>query len=262
MSGLVRLGRGRLVGRGRLALALVVALVVVAAGCDSDPHPPPAPPWDPTASLVRQRLGQRDVPRPDDDDLRRRLLRHGSAGVDVRFGDWQGVNGTSSYLQLTAFREVAQRPHPPRRRQSPGSAQRHGPPLRRRQRQRPGRHLHARSEHDRDPPRRRHGLLLRHRRRRPGPRHGHVHLRLSWRLTAGWACRQRPRLSFRRQGLLCGARRPSPLVQAPHDCYRIRAPVRALVRAAGCGLTPWPTLTEALGPSAGPLSAWGALFAA
>jgi hypothetical protein len=28
----------------------------------------------------------------------------GAAGVDARFGDWQGVQGVSSYLQLIAFR--------------------------------------------------------------------------------------------------------------------------------------------------------------
>jgi hypothetical protein len=113
MSGLVRLGRGRLVGRGSLALALVVALVVVAAGCDSGSSPttgsavgPNCDHWCGNGSASVTFLGQTTTISGGG------CYDTGSAGVDVRFGDWQGVNGTSSYLQLTAFREGGATPTP------------------------------------------------------------------------------------------------------------------------------------------------------
>jgi len=36
----------------------------------------------------------------------------GSAGYDIRFGDWQGVQGVSSYLALTAYRVGGATPTP------------------------------------------------------------------------------------------------------------------------------------------------------
>ncbi len=36
----------------------------------------------------------------------------GATGVDARFGDWQGVEGVSSYLQLIAFRAGGPTPAP------------------------------------------------------------------------------------------------------------------------------------------------------
>ena len=98
--------------RGWLVLALVAALAV-AAGCDSGSSAaagataePGCDHWCGNGSATVTFLGATTTISGGG------CYDGGSAGFDVRFGDWQGLNGASSYLQLTAYREGGATPTP------------------------------------------------------------------------------------------------------------------------------------------------------
>ena len=99
--------------RGWVAVALMVALAAAAAGCGSGSAATPratAEPncdqWCGNGSATVTFLGQTTTIAGGG------CFDTGAAGVDIRFGDWQGVNGASSYLQLTAYREGGATPTP------------------------------------------------------------------------------------------------------------------------------------------------------
>jgi hypothetical protein len=98
---------------GGLALALLAALVAVTSGCDSGSSPtapsangPGCDKWCGSGTATVTFVGATTKISGGG------CYDGGSAGFDIRFGDWQGLSGTSSYLQLTAYRDGGPTPTP------------------------------------------------------------------------------------------------------------------------------------------------------
>jgi hypothetical protein len=102
-----------LIRRGWVAVVLLAAVAAGAAGCASGSAATPratAEPncdhWCGNGSATVTFLGQTTTIAGGG------CYDTGASGVDIRFGDWLGVNGASSYLQLTAYREGGATPTP------------------------------------------------------------------------------------------------------------------------------------------------------
>ena len=98
--------------RAALVLVLFVAFATVAAACGSssgqglDKNGVPCEHWCGQGSAAVTIAGQTSTISGGG------CYDQGSAGIDVRFGDWQGVEGASDYLELIAFRTGGPTPTP------------------------------------------------------------------------------------------------------------------------------------------------------
>jgi hypothetical protein len=99
--------------RASLVVALLTALTVIAAGCDTGTQPAPTQGPDTgcdhwcgngSASVT---LGVNTTTISGGG-----CYDTGATGYDIRFGDWQGLQGISSYLAVTAYRAGGATPTP------------------------------------------------------------------------------------------------------------------------------------------------------
>jgi hypothetical protein len=98
--------------RAPFALAVLLVLAALPAGCGSDAPETvnsagvPCEHWCGTGSATAKIAGTTTTIKGGG------CYDQGSAGVDARFGDWQGTEGSSDYLQVVAFRAGGPTPTP------------------------------------------------------------------------------------------------------------------------------------------------------